>query len=1159
MSFRVHLLVMVFTGLISLLAVIIGSDFIGEYAGEELKRAEQRLVPKLELGHGAKVELVRLTRAYQDAVAAQEPSLLARAEEHKNAMLVLISEAERALPRAATARLRFEVNDYAELATNVSRLLLNGEGSEASVDQMAEMQRRLRRLERSLDETAALDRTELKLAFSQAQTANRRAADFRRWVGIAGATLLLALGYLISRRVIQRVSALQAGFARFAHGRFDELIPVESHDELGLAARQANAMAQSLKTSEELRGAQDWVRKQQLELGLSLGGNVTETAATTSALEFLTSATGARASAIYLATEDGSLALAGSLGASGDRLEPHSVRKQRFAAHEGLIGRAFLTREVTVWNEVPHGYFELGSALGSSSASHLVFLPLWNGEQPVGAIEFALAEPLSERGRSLLQVVGSTLAVSLQAAGARAAAAKLLSETQDQARRLSKQEEELRVANQELLERQNALRQANEELEEQGETLARRNQELSLARERVQSKADELARVSRYKSQFLANMSHELRTPLNSMLLLSRLLADNESGTLSARQVEQCATIHSAGLDLLALINQVLDLSKIEAGKTEVEYKTVQLGALCTSLDRMFRPLAEQQGLEFVIRRDPEAEQLHTDPLRLERILNNLLGNAIKFTERGSVTLEIKALPAAHAPPGPEGHEAFSFIVRDTGIGIAAEEQARIFAPFEQIDSTTARRYQGTGLGLAIARESALLLGGEIVLESTPHEGSCFTLVLPNGRVAAQLSDVETATHLPAFRAVQATEPLPVSVDPLLLIIEDDPILSEQLSEIVESMGLGARVATSGAEGLELASRLRPRGIVLDIKLPDLDGWTVLDRLKSSPSTREIPVHIISALDAPEGSLDSGAVGYLTKPASREQLRDAIRCLVPVHPERGTVLIVEDNPGEGLALVSLLEAAHYRTTHVATAEQALNILKGQRVDCILLDLGLPAMDGLAFLEQLRKMPESKRMRVIVHTGRTLSRPESRELAAYAEAIVLKDGDSATRILEEIRLFASHISASSIPPPDKDEEAAPFQAIIAGLCVLLVEDDMRTVYSISAFLQSKGCAVVTAENGREGLGALSKNATIDCVLMDIMMPEMDGYEAMREIRKNPRWTSLPIIAVTAKAMPGERERCLAAGATDYLSKPIDTGRLVSKLLKVTSKGAPHANG
>jgi CheY-like chemotaxis protein len=492
-----------------------------------------------------------------------------------------------------------------------------------------------------------------------------------------------------------------------------------------------------------------------------------------------------------------------------------------------------------------------------------------------------------------------------------------------------------------------------------------------------------------------------------------------------------------------------------------------------------------------------------------------------------------------------------AFAVSDTGIGIAADQQERAFRPFEQIEATAARRYQGTGLGLAIARESVGLLGGKIELVSELGKGSTFTCLFPVRLAEGSTLSVEPSQTLEATTTSTSNHPGPLHI----LVIEDDPILAEQLTAIIEGRGLSVVVAETGELGLSVARQRRPLGIVLDVKLPDVDGWTVMERLKSDPSTNGIPVHFLSALDAPENGLTRGAVGYLTKPATRTELRELIRSLVPEHPTQSQkILVVEDSTIEGQSIVALLKSGDFEAYHVTSAEEALARMDVEAFGCIILDLGLKAMDGLGFLEVLRQRTDFGSISVIVHTGRMLSRKETNRLQEYAQAIVVKDGQSSTRLLEEVRLFVHHLKAqfsrSELPPTQQSTTA---DVDLTGVHVLLVEDDMRTVYSLSALLQGRGCQVLIAENGRDALAVLEENQQVECVLTDIMMPEMDGYEMMRRLRADGRLKHLPIVALTAKAMAGEQERCLAAGASAYLSKPVDAKKLLGAVFEWTRGG------
>jgi CheY-like chemotaxis protein len=634
------------------------------------------------------------------------------------------------------------------------------------------------------------------------------------------------------------------------------------------------------------------------------------------------------------------------------------------------------------------------------------------------------------------------------------------------------------------------------------------------------------------------------------MLLLSNLLADNESGNLNAKQVEFCRTIHGAGKDLLALINQVLDLAKIESGKQDVLVGPLALQELVQYAQRLAGPLARDKGLEFTAEiADGLPDTIKTDRHKLEQILNNLLGNAIKFTERGAVRLRIGPVEpgTAVAREGLTEQELFAIVVSDTGIGIAPEHQRNVFAPFEQVDGSPNRRYGGTGLGLAIARELAQLLGGELALHSVVGQGSTFVCVLPQQGPAGATLEPENSQRATANsslrpRAAADNDNAQLARGTSILIIEDDPVFSEVVCETLQSQGLTSLVARDGQSGLALAKTHKPGGIILDVRLPDIDGFSVMEVLRSDAQTAKIPVHFVSALDAGERGMALGAVGYLTKPASR---RDLLRMLSALAPRAAVacVLIVEDDSLQADSLARRLEGEEFEVEHVACAVDALQALHQKRYHCLVLDLELPDMDGLDLLRTLPEHCGNEMPSVVVHTARALTKPEAQRLEAYTDAVVLKDGQGADRLLDEVRLFARRIRQGS---PSKPRFHSEPLLRLDGVKLLLVDDDMRTVYALSALLRAKGAEVWVADTGRAALTELDAHPDVEIVLMDIMMPEMDGYEAMRHIRKDPRFRGLPIVALTAKAMQGDREKCLEAGATDYLPKPIDPERLVGLL-------------
>jgi len=745
----------------------------------------------------------------------------------------------------------------------------------------------------------------------------------------------------------------------------------------------------------------------------------------------------------------------------------------------------------------------------------------------------------------------------------------VLAETQQLNEELQVQQEELKTANEELeeqsrvlkesqahLETQQAeLEQTNEQLSERTDALDRKNDELSQAQQELQARADDLQRSSKYKSEFLANMSHELRTPLNSSLILAKLLAENGEGNLSAEQVKFAESIYSAGNDLLNLINDILDIAKVEAGKLEVRPETTQLERLVEGLRGMFLPLAEHKGLAFEVKVEPQVPvTLFTDRQRLEQILKNLLSNAIKFTDHGQVSMTIS-------------HQAGTgiiFAVRDSGIGIAADQQQAIFGAFHQVDGSSNRRYGGTGLGLSISRDLAHLLGGQINVESNPGQGSVFSLVMPE-RYEHEGEEVEALSLRPAVdtlppapkasNAVAPKLPAPTFADDrerapfnnrCILVIEDEPNFARILFDLAHELGYSCLVAHGADEGFALASQYIPDAILLDMRLPDHSGLTVLQRLKELAGTRHIPVHIISVEDRVEAAMHMGAVGYAVKPASREELKEVFaRLEAKLTQKLKHILLVEDDDLQRESIARLIGDDDVEITAVAMAQDALALLRENIYDCMIIDLKLPDMLGNELLkrmtaEDIRSFPP-----VIVYTGRNLTREEETDLLKYSRSIIIKGARSPERLLDEVTLFLHKVESQLSHERQRMLKTARSRdKVFEGRKVLLVDDDVRNIFALTSALEHKGAIVEIGRNGREAIERLEQHDDIDLVLMDVMMPEMDGFEATRLIRQQPRWRKLPIIAVTAKAMKDDQQRCLQAGANDYLAKPIDLDRLFS---------------
>ncbi|KRA00682.1 response regulator [Achromobacter sp. Root565] len=846
---------------------------------------------------------------------------------------------------------------------------------------------------------------------------------------------------------------------------------------------------------------------------------------------------------------------------------------QKIPTAQGLVGQAAVSRKLLHVRNVPAGHLEVSSATGRSNPVELVVAPAMQYERVYAVIELGFNHPVSEGERSLLEGASEMLASAIRAGMDRTRLESLLAETQRQSEELQTQQEELRVSNEELEQQSRILQESQARMELQQTELEQTNVNLESQTEqllRVQSaltdKARLLTQASQYKSEFLANMSHELRTPLNSTLILAKLLSDNKPGNLSVEQVKYAQTIHAAGRDLLALINDILDLAKIEAGQTTVEVDDVAVIPALQRLLEPLRPLAQEKGLalELDIARDVP-DSLRTDPQRLGQVLKNLLSNAIKFTEQGFVALRVTRAPG----------RMLSFAVHDTGIGVAADQHELIFEAFRQADGSSHRKHGGTGLGLSISRDLAKLLGGTLSLVSTPGQGSVFTLLLPmNLLVVSTTPAPRERTDVPVTLAgpggaiaappVARAEPATLSkpAEPAeqeqgetfartILVIEDDERFAAILADLAHEMGFGCLAAHTATDGLALAAQRRPDAIVLDVNLPDFSGLGVLDQLKRNPNTRHIPVHIVSVADYAQEALVRGAVGYALKPVKREELVHALQRLEAKFTQNvRRVLVVEDDDRQRDSVRELLARDDVEIVPAANAGDALALLRDTTYDCVVMDLNLPDMSGYELLREMADQDSVSFPPVIVYTGRALSRDEEQQLRRFSKSIIIKDARSPERLLDEVTLFLHQVEAE-LPPQQRQmlELARSRDTTLEGRTVLVVEDDVRNVFALSSILEPTGLHVEIARNGREALEALGRagvngNRAVDLVLMDIMMPEMDGYTAMREIRARPEWRRLPIIALTAKAMKDDQEKCLAAGANDYIAKPLDVERLLS---------------
>ena len=923
--------------------------------------------------------------------------------------------------------------------------------------------------------------------------------------------------------------------------------------------------------NEKLRH-QDWLRTGQNELNMRAAGQINLEPLADALLPYVVKYLDGAIGAMYVRSDEGSMRRIGAYGFT----HTETQRAEIIAPGSTLASKAAEENRLMVLDQLPPDYVKVSSALGETAPRAVIIAPFHNHGKVKGVFEIAFLRPVEQRDREFLGFIAQSVGAAMAAVLYRQRLQDALEESQTLNEELQVQQEELRTANEELEEQSRALeesqsalenqqaelRTTNDQLAEQALNLDMKNSALQSAQEQLHQRAVELESASRYKSEFLANMSHELRTPLNSSLILAKLLADNTSGNLSDEQVRFAQTIYSAGNDLLQLINDILDISKVEAGKLELVPEDVPVRRVVEGLARTFEPLARQKQLEFKINVDPGVPaSLHTDRQRMEQILKNLLSNAVKFTEVGSVSLSVSTTP--------EGDIAFR--VQDTGIGIAQDQQDKIFDAFHQADGTTSRRFGGTGLGLSITRDLTRLLGGSVAVSSAPNEGSVFTLVLPRGipampapaeapaAVPVQLPHYTPAPAPAAPVAAPAASAEPVNSFPddrdksadgrrTVLVVEDEAPFARILYDLARELDYRCLVAMSADEGLALAVSQRPDAVLLDVRLPDRSGLTVLQQLKDNPSTRHIPVHVISSIESGGEALHLGAIGYALKPTSREDLEEVFRKLQEKSSQKiKRVLLVEDDERQRESVVALIADDDVEIAAVGTASEALTHLKNEVFDCMIIDLKLPDMQGGELLERMSQEELCSFPPVIVYTGRNLTRDEEAQLLRYSRSIIIKGARSPERLLDEVTLFLHKVESElSTERQSMLKAVRGRDRVFEGRTILLVDDDVRNVFALTSALEQRGARIEVGRNGFEAIAKLDEVPGIDLVLMDIMMPGMDGLEATRRIRADGRFDRLPIIAITAKAMKDDQEQCLAAGANDYLAKPIDLSRLYSLL-------------
>jgi CheY-like chemotaxis protein/CHASE3 domain sensor protein len=1023
--------------------------------------------------------------------------------------------------------------------------------------------------------------------------------------GTLGAFLLVGFASVLITRSIRRpLNTLIEGATRIGTGDYAQRVRVSAQDEVGQLAAVFNDMAQQVELRQQSLAAQDWLSSNLAKFAGLFEVQRVQAKLCQAVLNELATVVNARHSVIYVPhPEQGAVKLQLQAGYACDN------PPQELLPGQGLVGQVFRDQETLVLRDVPRDYIKINSALGDAKPAMLVVLPAIFDGKVRAVIELATFEPLQEEKLTFLRRLGESLGVVLNSLNAVARTEQLLAQAQIMTAKLQEQQQALNERNHELhtqserlrqseallQEQQAELKQTNEELEmsneelqqtnaemeekatlleEQKQAVDLANREVNAARMALEDKVQQLALTSKYKTEFLANMSHELRTPLNSLLILSKVLAENAEANLTEKQMQRAKAIHSSGADLLELINDILDLSKIEAGSVDLDVNEMQIGELTKFVEATFRHMVEGKGLAFKVEVAANAPtRVFTDERRLQQILKNLLANACKFTSRGSVTLKIGAAkdgwrganPALDAAAG-----VASFAVADTGIGIPEDRQQIIFEAFQQADAGTARKFGGTGLGLSISRELTRLLGGALTLKSQENVGSEFTLYLPVQR--RDQAEAETPSYAPASaphsriavaraaREREAAAPAQEESeviddrrelrpeDQSLLVIEDDKQFASILADFAHEKGFKVLLAGTAQAGIELARRYKPTAITLDLLLPDTDGWVVLDRLKHDPETRHIPLHVISVDEQRERSLRSGAVSFLQKPVTAESIQQALSHTIDfVNRSVKNLLVVEDDANQRHSILELIGNGDVHATAVGTAAEALQALQQEQFDCIVLDLGLPDMSGVELIGEIQKRHGERSPPIVIYTGKSLSRKEETALRKISEAIIVKDVSSPQRLLAETALFLHRVQ-SKLPESKRRliEMLRKDDPMLSNRRVLVVDDDVRNIFAITAALENNKMEVLHAETGQAGIDLLKARPEVDVVLMDVMMPEMDGYEAIRRIRAEERFRKLPIIAVTAKAMKGDREKCLQAGASDYITKPVDMDQLRSLL-------------
>ncbi|MXV51810.1 response regulator [Pedobacter sp. HMF7647] len=965
--------------------------------------------------------------------------------------------------------------------------------------------------------------------------------------------------------ITRRIDIIQKIAEQISAGDYTTRVADEEKDNLGSLSLSLNKMAGSLEYSFSLLQDKEWLQAGIAGLNDRMIGDQDLPELTGSVMEFVADYTGSQLGSLYILEND-------QLNYyNGYAFLPKPDRRT-IKLSDGIVGQVATSGKQIIVKDVDPEFITVSYAAGEIRPREIIVTPIFHENKVKGVVGIASVNGYSDNIVEFINTVSRNIGIAIYSSQNRKRLQELLEETQSQSEELQAQHSELenlnteleaqaqklQVSEEELRVQQEELLQANQELEERSRLLEEKNQVIVERNIDIQRKAEELEISTKYKSEFLANMSHELRTPLNSILLLSRLLSENTDANLNDEQVESAKVIQSSGNGLLSLIDEILDLSKIESGKMDLEYSRVTPREVVNDLQSLFSPIAREKNLALNISIAENApQQFETDRMRLDQILKNLLSNALKFTTKGSVNLEIDTTDDSN----------IKFVVTDTGIGIPKEKQKLIFEAFQQADGSTRRKFGGTGLGLSISRELAKLLGGDIQLESQPDKGSTFILTIPpnkpdeNATTEAPVPAMETfkpertVSAPSSFIVPEIPEDVPddrnniQQGDNIVLIVEDDTNFAKALLNFTHKRNYKGIVVVRGDQALDMALHYSPKAILLDIQLPMKDGWQVMNELKTNSATRHIPVHIMSSMEVKKESLMKGAVDFINKPVAIENMQQMFQKLEDAlnrHPKK--VLIVEENPKHAKALAYFLESFNINAEIKDSVSEGVNALQNQDVDCVILDMGIPDQTAYQTLETVKQNPGLENLPIIIFTGKNLSKAEESRIKKYADSIVVKTAHSYQRILDEIALFLHLVEEKEHPEKKQSQmqRLGMLNEVLKNKKVLIADDDVRNIFSLTKALEQHQMNIISATDGKEALKQLQENPDVDLILMDMMMPELDGYETTTQIRQNPKYKNLPILAVTAKAMLGDREKCISAGASDYISKPVDIDQLLSLL-------------